>query len=398
MKKGFVIGLVLFALFLHFSSAAQQNPVPRIEPMKTNRVAIFAPLYLDSVFDGTTFRYAKKTFPRFAAPGLEFVNGALLALDSMNVYGGNIFATVYDSKSYTDPIESLINRKILDSVNLIIGNVKDEEFITLANFSAKNRIPFISATYPNDGGITNNPFLVILNSTLKAHCEAIFAHLAQNKNNKNFIYVRKSGKQEDAVQNYFDAVNKNKLINFKVINADDASQLSRLNASIDTLRENVIIGASLNKTFAEQVIAKSSELSKKAKITLIGMPNWENFSAFAKKNNKDFPFYYTNTYYNSQTNGTSQMMQSVFKSKYNNTPSEMAYRGYESVFIFSRLLARYPDDFMNHLNEFAYKVFTDYVIQPVNVQNNGAGLPDYFENKRIYFLEVKNGFTNLAWK
>ena len=57
---------VLFTLFLLAGTASAQDPAPKF------RVAIFAPLYLDSAFDNQSeYRYAKNIFPKFINPGLE---------------------------------------------------------------------------------------------------------------------------------------------------------------------------------------------------------------------------------------------------------------------------------------------------------------------------------------
>src|SRR5947207_5561621 len=52
-----------------------------------HKVAIFAPLYLDSAFDDLgNYRYDKQ-FPKFINPGLEFYEGAQLALDTLTKEG-----------------------------------------------------------------------------------------------------------------------------------------------------------------------------------------------------------------------------------------------------------------------------------------------------------------------
>ena len=92
---------------------------------------------------------------------------------------------------------------------------------------------------------------------------------------------------------------------------------------------------------------------------------------------------------------TKQITQ-VYAKKFKGVPSDMAYKGFESVYIFARLITRYPDDFMSHLNEYAYKVFNDYNFKAVNV-NKHSKIPDYFENKRLYFMKVLNGKITKAW-
>lgn len=70
---------VLIALFFLAQTTRAQGPAPKF------KIAIFAPLYLDSAFDDQSeYRYAKNTFPKFINPGLEFYEGAQLALDSLN--------------------------------------------------------------------------------------------------------------------------------------------------------------------------------------------------------------------------------------------------------------------------------------------------------------------------
>ena len=77
----------------------------------------------------------------------------------------------------------------------------------LADFALQKNIPFISATYPNDAGITGNPFLVIMNSTLKAHCDAIYSYILQNHGTDKIYLCRKKGAQEDMVASYFKQMN-----------------------------------------------------------------------------------------------------------------------------------------------------------------------------------------------
>ena len=187
MQRIKIVFIALIVTAFSNQLAAQTTSPAPANKLKTYRVGIFAPLYLDSVFNESGYRYGKG-FPKFAVQGLDFVQGAQIALDSLPMLFSNIDARVFDSKSTSKPVLSLIQNKELDSIDLIIGSVKDQEYFQLASFAKEKNIPFISATYPNDGGITGNPFLIIVNSTLKAHCEAIYSHLLQN-NGTDKIYL-----------------------------------------------------------------------------------------------------------------------------------------------------------------------------------------------------------------
>ena len=365
--------------------------------LKTYRVGIFAPLYLDSVFNENGYRYGKN-FPKFAVQGLDFVQGAQIALDSLPMLANNIDARIFDSKSTSKPVVSLIQNKELDSIDLIIGSVKDQEYFQLANFAKQKNIPFISATYPNDGGITGNPFLVIVTSTLKAHCEAIFSHLLQTNSNDRIYLVKRPGTQENLIAEHFKSINEpdgKPLLKIETISVD--GDFSIIKSKLDSNKNSVFIGGSLNETFAGELAAYSQSISKTYRIKLIGMPNWDGFKAIAdNKKLKDFPVYYTTPYFNNKWDAFSKKIKEVYLKKYRGIPSDMTYKGYEAVFVFSKLLSRYPDDFMNHLNEQPYKVFSEYRFKPVFNSKN-AEVPDYFENKNLYLIKILNGSSSRAF-
>lgn len=379
-------------LFVGINCLFAQNT----KPLKTYRVGIFSPLYLDSVFTDNNYTYGKK-FPKFSQQGLDFVQGAQIALDSMPLPNGNIIANFFDSKAAVTTISWLINNNKLDSMDLLIGAVKDAEFLQLANFAKQKNIPFISSSYPNDGGVSANPFLVIVNSTLRAHCETIYSYLLQNHGTDKIFLCRKKGAQEDKIAEYFKHINETDgkpLLSIETLNFDD--DFSILKNKLDSNRKSIIIGGSLNESFATDFVNNAYTLSDTYPLEVIGMPNWDGFSALKKSALKDFPVYYTTPYSNTKTDLYSKKIKQVYAKKYKGVPSDMTYKGYESVFVFARLLTRYPNDFMSHLNEFAYKVFNEYNFKAVYVNRNKS-IPDYFENKRLYFMKILNGKILKAW-
>jgi hypothetical protein len=398
MNKKFFTGLLLVIASCFFITASAQTDTTKVYP--TYRIGIFAPLYLDSVFTNNNFRYSDAV-PKFIVPSVEFVQGAQIALDSMQVSKENIKAIVYDSKSYTRPVNFLIKNKKLDSLDLIIGSVKDADYKQLADFALLKNIPFISVTYPNDGGITGNPFTVIMNSTLKAHCEAIYSYLLQNHGTDMIYLCRKKGSQEDKVAAYFKALNEQDgkaLLHIQTLNTDSSFTATVLKSKLDSNRQSVIIGASLDESFADSLATACYELYYSPyPITLIGMPNWDAFTSLRKKDDlNNFPIYFTSPYYNSKQDGFSNMLTAAYQKKYKIKPSDMAFKGFESVYMFTKLLIKYPNDFINHINDKSAKVFCDYNFRPVLLKKENT-TPDYLENKHLYFIKLMNGGISKAW-
>lgn len=397
MYKKFILGGIF--LFSVFSSMQLYGQNDSLQKRPVYKVGIFAPLYLDSVFTKSTFKY-RQAVPRFIMPAVDFVQGSLIALDSLQAGEDYIDASIYDTKSYTEKIPDLILSKKLDSLQLIIGSVRDEDFAQLAAFALQRNIPFISATFPNVGGVTANPYLVVMNSTLKSHCDAIYSYILQNHGSDKIYLCRQKGRQEDMVASYFKMMNEHDgkpLLPIQVLNMDDNMTTAFLKSKLDSNSKNIIIGGSLDETFAGAIAKAAYDLNKTYPITLIGMPNWDGFSVFHnKKALAGFPVYFTTPFYTEKNDAFSKSLTAAYYNKYKGKPSDMAYKGFESVYLFTKLLAKYPNSFMSRLSDKTEKVFCEYNFRPVK-QNDKASVPDYFENKHLYLIKIMNGSISRVW-
>ncbi len=371
-----------------------QNAIP---PNKTYRIAVFSPMYLDSVFSNNEL-ISSNTIPKFIMPSVEFVQGARIALDTLALNGKKAEAFIYDSKSFTRPISWLVKNKMLDSIDLIIGSVKEPDYQELANFAAQKSIPFVSATYPNDGGVTQNPFLIILNSTLKAHCQGMLSYLVQKHGTDKIYLVKKKG--DDRVDNYLREANMQDgkpLLNIKTITLDSSISSYGLSRRIDTTQSSVIIGASLNETFAKKLADACYPIQKNHPLVLIGMPNWDGFKSLIKKDAyPDFPILYTTPHYDSKNNSFDSLLVQKYFQLYRSKPSDMAYKGFETTYFFTNILLNNDAGFMSHINDNKYTVFHDYNFVPVytSKQNNS---PDYFENTHLFIMQILNGEIDREW-
>lgn len=393
-------GRLLFVLMIISAGLCAQNTAaPALQ--KNYKVAIFAPLYLDSVFTDNKLR-SDNTIPKFIMPGVDFVQGAVIAFDSLAVSSpDHVEATIYDTKSFAQPISWLIKNKLLDSLNLIIGAVKDTDYKSLADYALYKNIPFISAIYPNDGGVTGNPFVAIMNSTLKAHCEGIYSYILQNHGTEKIFIVKRPGAQEDKIAGYFKTLNEQEgkpLLKIQTINVDSTISPFALKNRLDSNHNSVIIGASLDEYFAKNLADAVFAIRKQYPVTFIGMPNWDGFKSFTKKDAyKDFPIHFTSPYYNSKIGQYNTLLSNEYNRRYKAKPSDMAYKGFETVFYFTKILSKYPNDFLAHLNDSSFRVFNDFNFRPVYLKKGQTTNPDYLENKHLYVIRILNGTVLREW-
>lgn len=382
---------------LFFCTAFGQDHANDISTASTIRVAVVAPLYIDSIFTKGQLKNFR-SIPKITMPSLDFVQGAEIALDTIDLKGKKVEAHIFDSRSYDRPLSWLIKNGALQQMDLIIGAVKEPEYSVLADFAKQKKIPFVSAIYPNDGGIKDNPYTIILNSTLKAHCESIFSYLVQKHGTDNIYLVKK--KNDNRIDNYFREINvaagKTPLLKIKTIMLDSSISSYGLGALVDTTKPVVIIGASLDETFSIKLAEACYPLSKTNSITLIGMPNWDSFKdLYKKKSFPDFAIRYTTPHIYAKKNSFDDFLKANYFKLYRTDPNDMASKGFETMYYFLNILISYNKDVFAHLNEDSLACFHDFNFRPVLNTNNKE--IDYYENKHLYIMKIMNGDSSWDW-
>ena len=361
------------------------------------RLAIFAPLYLDSAFDaGGNYRY-DKGFPKFINPGLEFYEGAQMALDTLSKEHVQLDVQVYDTRSAKESLQQILDDSAFGAVGLIIGQVSNSaDLQQLAAAAAKKNIPFIDASYPNDGGITNNPSLVILNPTLRTHCEGIYRYLQRNYPTKSLVFFRKSGTQEDRLKGYFTDLDKRTAgvpLKIKYVLLDDNFSGADVAAHLDSSTLTVCIAGSLDDGFGTRLCQLLAGM-KSYQTKVIGMPTWDNLD-WTKPEFAGEEIVYTTPFYSNPQDTLVKTIQQIFKTRFYSRPSDMVFRGYETVYRFAHLLLLHGKDLSGSIGEKKFKVFNDFEITPVFLNRQAMTL-DYFENKKLYFIKNMDGTVLLV--
>jgi hypothetical protein len=388
----------IFCLFFLFAGVA------RLKAQATDssrfHIAVFLPLYLDSAYDAAGNYRFDQNFPKYLNPALEFYEGLQLAMDSLQKRGVALDITVYDTRSVSRTLQQVLDDTSFSKMQLILGHVNVTELRTLANAARNRQIPFVNVNFPNDGGVTNNAEFVILNSTLRSHCEAIYKFIQRNWATSNIFYVRRASQDDDRLRNYFAEIEKTTVsvpLRMKYVNMDNNQDVDRLISSMDSNSKTVILVGSMDENFGKAVCAKLAPYSKSYPLKILGMPTWDAISDFNAPAYTDLEIYYTTPFYINPADSLVISIQQYFKSRFYSRPSDMVYRGYETTLHFGQLLAGRQGRLDGSIGERKFKVFNDFDIQPVftNKENNTPPLQaitlQYLENKKLYYLKKVNG-------
>ncbi|HWB93666.1 MAG TPA: hypothetical protein VG605_17520, partial [Puia sp.] len=122
---------------------------------------------------------------------------------------------------------------------------------------------------------------------------------------------------------------------------------------------------------------------------VIGMPTWDNLD-WAKPEYAGEEIVYTTPFYINPTDTLVKTIQQNFKNRFYSRPSDMVFRGYETIYRFAHLLLVHGKDLNGSMGDNKFKVFNDFEILPVF--SNRQTL-DYFENKKLYFVKKIDGST-----
>jgi ABC-type branched-subunit amino acid transport system substrate-binding protein len=359
------------------------------------KMAIFAPLYLDSAFTWSGDYRFGKTFPKLLNPGVEFYQGVKLALDSLQQRGAPLEVFIYDAKSRT-PITQQMRSPEMADVDMVLAFSNPAETRQLAEMALAKKVPFISATLPNDAGLSNNPYLVILNTTLMGHIEGIYRMLQQQYSRDRIILFRRNGPQEDAIRTHFTEFGKTTSaapLNIKVVDIGDSFTPQQVAAHLDSTRRNIVVAGSMDERFGTELAKSLTTLSKTYPTTLVGMPTWDNYN-FNKPEFKSLDIIYTTPFYYARQTPLESRIAAGFEKEIGSRPTDMFFRGFETTMRFALLLLDAKKDLASNLTQKGNHVFTRFDIQPVFKDKRNMTL-DYFENKNVYFVRVNGGYKRL---
>lgn len=377
--------IILVALCCWFSSVTAQDNVSRPPVL---RVAVLAPLYLDSAFNGYTYKLGNSSLPKYLLPGLDFYNGVMLAVDSLNKEHVPLEVWIYDTKKAGSNIVSIVKELDYMNFSLLIASVNNAaEQKVISEFSFSKNVPVISATYPNDAGLASNPFFIMVNSTLKTHVEGIYKYMQHNYVIGKMLYVTRKGTLETKIKSYFTAMDStpNKL-KYKVVELPDNFTPEALTAFMDSTRQNIVVCGSVNENFGS-LLAHTLNNATSYRSVAVGMPTWDLISPASVKN---IELVYSTPFNFSRTDRIGKSITKQYKDKHQGRPSDMVFKGFESLYHFSKLMLSNKNNFLNSLSDSSYKIANDYQFEAVRLTSTSF-VPDYLENKKLYFVKMQEG-------
>lgn len=382
-----------------YSELAQAVTKPRY------RIALFVPLDLGQVADSGFSVTSSLPLAYGSRAALEAYEGCLMALDSLARKGMKLELRVVDTRS-ADGLEAALSQNAaLDSSDLWLGMLDAESLNVLAQHARSRRINLISFSYPNDAGVTQNPFVFICNSTLQAHCSAIERFASAKYHPSHILLLRGPSAAESQVQSYLESAihsdpnpGRPRLL---VHTWSNDSRPADLVPYLKPDEANVIVLGSLYPQASLNILGQLDSLSAKYPLNVIGMPTLDGLTAL-----KTHPYFGMNILYSSPyryqadtANPALRRVMWAYFRRYQSRPSDAALKAYESTLMFAGLLQQYGRYFNQAVtNSIQQGIVNRYRFTPIYLDSDTShtAIPDYVENTHLYFYQIRDGVLTPA--
>jgi LysM repeat protein len=336
---------------------------------------------------------------------LEFMEGSLLALDSLKNEGIAVNVFIFDTKKSPTRTREIISLPEFRKMDLIIGPFYSFNVDIVSEFSRTNCIPMISPLSGEVGPVENNPFLFQLNPGYKTEYERI-ADFLSGFSDKNIVLIHGIDSLERIKYNYLkedllqllSAKSPNDSVFLREIVYDyttNASLSQDLQKNLSLTKENIVVVPETDEAFVGTVVTQLYFQLKTYSISVVGMPHWYTFQ------NIDFLYYhklslsYFSPYYFSYDSSNVKHFLKDYRNRFYAEPvtlskkgSPYAFLGYDISYNFLKIMNTYGKKFILHLDEIqGNEIMNDFHFIPVGgnggFENHSLVLVKFHENLDI---------------
>lgn len=358
---------------------------------KTFRVALMIPLYLEE-YDklvGDVRSSEGQLLANKAFSFLPFYEGFLIAADSLaKTQGLKLELKVYDVDLNINKAMDALADNDLKEADLIIGPFFNKAFEVVAPFAFRHRIPIVNPFTQREETTFSNPAIIKIKPSLAAQTDQLadliaaryphakiyiyranpykyvaetealrakiqervptmvpvsasaISRLAKTRSRKKNLMdglvpvIRIEQRQfypAELVDRPFDSIYFDNPVRSFVYSSDSVREFRRTASAV---RENVVIVLSDDNVFSTEFINKMNQVADTFSITLIGLPDWEQFNQlFAENLMKMKAIFFSSSMVNYDDYFT-QLFIKQYRERYNSEPDRYAFEGFDMGWYF----------------------------------------------------------------
>ncbi|MEE2700436.1 MAG: LysM peptidoglycan-binding domain-containing protein [Bacteroidota bacterium] len=300
---------------------------------------------------------------------LDYLEGVIVATDSLTRAGMNINLFVYDTENDTVKVQQIIESGALKDADLIFGPVFTKNLRMITRVYGKNKEKTIVSPLSRNSSILKdgvNIFQII--PPFSIQMGKISAYVSR-KHKKEKILILAQQKEKDRAKNYKNYFRtkkrKSKLCLFDGLHTITRDTVCKFLSN----HKYVVLVPSADRSFVSKLIPILGTID--TTMTVFGLHNWASYEnldiATLMKLNVHFP----HPYFFDNSQKENQRFKTVFANKFNTLPSKYAYIAFRQCIHFCTNKGEYS--FKKHYTkggfvntDFPIVRYTDFEIQQVD--------------------------------
>ncbi len=402
-----------------------------LDTFKTYHIALFLPLFLeandtlnreDAVIDtmalyteeevevaqDTTIELEerKELFKQFYGGTenfVQFYEGVLLAIDSLQMSGLKVQVEVFDTQRNIDSVRHAIFSPGFLSTDLIIGPIYPAVQNDVVQIAGKNRIPIVSPLASQSKFTAQSPVYYQVNPSREYITMRTAEMVAEEYYKSNFIVVKTQNYQgtpegelvELFQEKFYNSgfMSNQQGVNFTIYDFENegASGLRRI---MSKTKENVVYIPSSDEGKVSVAVSNVNNLTDDYSITLIGSSRYPNYSSIDIDHYHNLKLKYISPYWVDYTQPYTMRFVERFKDNFGTEPNNFGMQGYDVTLYFMQALATFGNSFDNclpymHSSQVQGNYHFEKLTQFGGYMNQGVSVIQFTRDYRVIQKRVK---------
>lgn len=278
-----------------------------------------------------------------------FYEGILLAVDSLKQAGYKIDLHVFDTEKSNTKMNEIVAALNKLNPDLIIGPVYGSEYRILMENLLNKQIPVVYPLSARNENFGQDPNFLQVNISFASLIEKMIYWIGDQRASANIIgfkFLQDAGNdeqtQKDRMEKKMWIERLETLPGVRFFNWDfRAETLEGLKLMLSEEQENILILPTSRETDLTKILPVLSLLKDAYKITVVGFPDWQNFTSidhenFYKLNVKLFTYSYVDNYAEEAKNFAAK-----YREYFDSEPHTLTNKAYDLGLYFIPLAARF---------------------------------------------------------
>ncbi len=356
-------------------------------------VVVLLPLFLeknDSIMKERPLD-AEDPFYDLTQQSLEFLNGVIVAADSLRQQGLSLRLRVYDTARDTAKLKRLFKEKRLWKSDLFIGPLYPGPLKMAAAYAKEHAIHLVSPLKGNERLLLGNPYVSKPVPSTVTQIQHMARYLAEKHQHHNVIMM-KSGKEKDAHLQRIFRDNFNRRIGEMDSSFRDSLFVSELkDHKVEGLKKklepdtpNILAIPSDDDVLLSNLLNRLSAMETEYPVRIFGPEAWLDFNNIGFDYRHRFNMHVvSSTHLNYEKPRTIRFIKS-YRRRFYVDPTQKSTLGYDIGWYYFRALHQYGRNFPEHFPKH------DPELVHLDIEPYRTGVNSGYENRHVFLLKYED--------